>query len=95
MLGWTSDDRQLITEMHSAQIEMGTNLKWVMKKLKEAESETGYKRCVAAKVAVTHCQADIDSMRKSFRWVRNVSVTGFIGIVTVGCAAAVNFVLGR
>ena len=95
MFGMSDGDRQMIVEMHSSQIEMCTDMKWMKKKLREADSEEGYKRCVTHKAAVATCQEDVEDMRKSFRWMRNVSVTGLIGVVTVGCAAAANFVLGK
>ena len=95
MLGWSSEDRQLITEMHGAQIEMGTNLKWVMKKLKEADSEEGYKRCVARKAAVDTLTEDVAEVKKSFKWIRNTMVGGLVSTVVIGCGAAANFMMGN
>ena len=95
MFGMSNEDRQMIIEMHAAQIEMGTDMKWMKGKLREADSEIGYKRCVAHKAAVITCQEDVEGIRKSVRWFRNITVTGLIGLVTVGCAAAANFVLGN
>jgi hypothetical protein len=92
MFGMTPEDKGMLVDIHNDQ-------QWLIKEVKamreEAVSEEGYKRCVRRKAAVDTCQEDIDGMRKSFRWVRNVSVTGFVGLITVGCAAAANFMLGK
>ena len=95
MFSMSNEDRQMIIEMHAAQIEMGTDMKWIKVKLREADSEIGYKRCVAAKAAVVTCQEDIEDVRKSFKWMRNITFTGLISLVVVGCGAAANFMLGK
>lgn len=89
------DTKELLVQMNATQIEMMTDMKWMKGKLREADSEVGYKRCVQHKAAVDTLSEDVADVKKSFRWVRNVSVTGLISLVTVGCAAAANFVLGN
>ena len=83
----------MIIEMHACQIEMGTDMKWMKGKLREADSEVGYKRCVQHKAAVDTLSDEVSGVQKSFKWIRNTVVGGLVSIVTVGCAAAANFVL--
>ncbi|MCK5613190.1 hypothetical protein KAR91_65565 [Candidatus Pacearchaeota archaeon] len=89
------DTKELLVQMNATQIEMMTDMKWMKGKLREADSEVGYKRCVQHKAAVDTLAKDVTDVKKSFRWARNLTVTSVIGFVTVGCAAAVKFALGN
>lgn len=88
MLGMLKEDRKLIIEMHQ-------DMKWlkdeVTKVRTEAQSEVGYKRCVAHKEQLSGVKEDQENLKKSFRWIRNTMVGGLISTVVAGCAAAVSY----
>jgi len=92
MFGMTQEEKQMLSDIHNDQ-------GWLIKEMKamraEAISEDGYKRCVRHKAAVDTLQESVDETKKSFKWIRNTMVGGLVTTVTVGCAAAANFVLGN
>ena len=86
---------EILSQINGSQIEMQTDMKWIKEKLREADSEIGYKRCVQHKADITTLSEDVVGIQKSFKWVRNVSVTGIIAVLVSGCGAAVHFLLGN
>ena len=92
MFGMTQEEKQMLSDIHNDQ-------GWLIKEMKamraEAISEDGYKRCVRHKAAVDTLAGEVTGMKKSYKWVRNTAVGGFISMLTVGCAAAANYVLGN
>ena len=95
MFGMSPEDRQMIIEMHAAQIEMHTDMKWMKGKLREADSEAGYKRCVAHKAAVDTLAVEVGKTQNTFKWIKRTGLGGLITMFTVGCAAAANVMLGK
>ena len=84
---------EILSQINGSQIEMQTDMKWIKEKLREAAGEEGFKRCVARKAAVDTLSEDVVDIQKSFKWVRNVSVTGIIAVLVSGCGAAFHFLL--
>ncbi len=88
------ETKELLVNMNGAQIKMQTDMQWIKEKLREADSEVGYKRCVQHKAAVDTLEVDVGKVEKSFKWIRNTVVGGLISLVVVGCGAAMNYVFG-
>ena len=92
---FNKEARELLIQMNTTQIEMQTDMKWMKGKLREADSEQGYKRCVQHKAAVDTLSENVTEVKKSFKWIRNTMVGGLITTITVGCGAAAKFMLGN
>lgn len=86
---------EILSQINGSQIEMQTDMRWIKEKLREADSEIGYKRCVQHKADITTLADDVSGIQKSFKWVRNTMVGGLVSLVVVGCGAVGNYLLGK
>ena len=86
---------EILAQINGTQIALKTDMDWVKKKLMEADSEEGYKRCVAHMAAIKTLKNDVCENKKTLKWIRNTVVGGLVAIIVVGCGAAANFMLGR
>ena len=91
MFGIAEEDKQMLYDIRNDQ-------RWLVKAVKamreEAVSEEGYKRCVRHKAAVDTLAKEVGESKTTFKWIKRTAVGGLIAMITVGCAAAAQFMLG-
>ena len=82
-------EKQLLIELHQ-------DMKWLKQEItkvrEEAQSEMGYKRCVARGEQLDHLEQSHADLKTSFMWIRNTFIGGVVSVCLAGIAAAVNYI---
>lgn len=86
----SQEDKQRIIEMHR-------DLKWmkdeITKVRDEAQSEVGYKRCVAHKEQMESLSRNQEELKTSVTWLRNTFLGGLVSAIIAGTVAAFSFLI--